>query len=363
MSVAILGLGTAVPDHTMSQEQATTMACDICCTSERQRKLLNVLYRKSGVRKRHTVVPYTTAYDWLAPRVQGEEVIPADPEGPSTQARMDYYAEHALPLAEEAAAKAVAAAEGDPTRITHLICVTCTGFVAPGVDIHLIQRLGLRPTTERVHVGFMGCHGAINGLRVARAIVAADPSARVLLCAVELCSLHYRFQWDPERFLGNVLFADGAAAMVLAAAELQPEAWQVRATGSCVFPNSTEAMTWRVGNHGFEMTLSSQVPELIGRQLRPWLASWLEQQGLDLSAVGSWAVHPGGPRILTSVEESLDLDRGVTAVSHQVLAEYGNMSSPTVLFILERLQQSNPPGPCVMLGFGPGLVAEIALIG
>jgi predicted naringenin-chalcone synthase len=120
-------------------------------------------------------------------------------------------------------------------------------------------------------------------------------------------------------------------------------------------------MRWTIGDHGFEMELSPRVPDLIKQHLRPWFESWLGRQGLVLADVGSWAVHPGGPRILTAVEESLGLDREALGVSREVLAEYGNMSSPTVLFILDRLRERQAPRPCVMLGFGPGLMAETAL--
>jgi predicted naringenin-chalcone synthase len=184
----------------------------------------------------------------------------------------------------------------------------------------------------------------------------------VLLCAVEWCSLHYRFQWDPERFIGNVLFADGAAAIVGAQGPEGDDAWKVVATGSCLMPDSTDAMTWHIGDHGFEMTLSSRVPDLIGEHLRPWLSSWLQKHGLTIEQIGSWAIHPGGPRIVSAVEESLKLPREATAVSREVLAQCGNMSSPTVLFILDRLRARHAARPCVMLGFGPGLMAEAALL-
>jgi alpha-pyrone synthase len=207
----------------------------------------------------------------------------------------------------------------------------------------------------------MGCHGAINGLRVADAIAGSDPLARILLCAVELCTLHYRFQWDPERCVGNALFSDGAGAVVGSASASRGD-WQVTATGSCLLPDSTDAMTWQIGDHGFEMTLSRRVPDLISQHLRPWLSQWLGQRDIRIEDVATWAIHPGGPRILSAVEESLGLDRQATSVSRDVLAEHGNMSSPTVLFILDRLRQAAAPRPCVMLGFGPGLMAEAALL-
>jgi predicted naringenin-chalcone synthase len=239
----------------------------------------------------------------------------------------------------------------------------------------------------------MGCHGAMNGLRVANAFTTADPQARVLVCAVELCSLHYYYGNQADKLIANAIFADGAAAVVGAAAgERRPSgrrcgsegpaaspeqpsglragcsgrsetplAWSLRASGSCLIPESEAEMGWTVGDHGFEMSLSRKVPGLIARHLRPWLEAWLADNGLSLDAVGTWAGHPGGPKILSAVEEGLGLPPDALAVSRAVYAEYGNMSSPTILFILDRLRQANAPRPCVALGFGPGLVAEAAL--
>ena len=364
MSFSLLGLGTALPQHTMSQAEATELATQVCCQNEEQARLLKVLYRRAGVTNRHTCVPHRIALDWgghdsnsaLQP-VQSVTAL-----GPSTLQRMQLYREHAIPLACEASERALLDSPLSATEITHLITVSCTGFVAPGVDVELIARLGLPATTLRTHVGFMGCHGAINGLRVALAYATADPGARVLLCAVELCSLHYRFQWDPERFIGNALFADGAAAIVGSSVSPVNDDWHVTTTGSCLIPDSTDAMTWCVGDHGFEMTLSPRVPDLIGEHLRPWMVTWLADQGLAIDQIGCWAVHPGGPRIVAAVEESLGLPREATAVSREVLAQCGNMSSPTVLFILDRLRARQSPRPCVAIAFGPGLVAEAALL-
>jgi predicted naringenin-chalcone synthase len=208
----------------------------------------------------------------------------------------------------------------------------------------------------------MGCHGAINGLRVARAYAEADHAARVLLCAVELCALHYHYCWDPKKMVANALFADGAAALVGAAGTAAPDGvWQAAATGSCLFPNSDEAMTWNIRDHGFEMRLSTRVPDLIGRHLRSWLEAWLGQHGLGPVDVASWAIHPGGPRVLTGVAKCLGLSDSALETSREVLAECGNMSSPTILFILSRLRTRQAPRPCVALGFGPGLVVEAAL--
>jgi predicted naringenin-chalcone synthase len=228
------------------------------------------------------------------------------------------------------------------------------------VDLALIRGLGLRPTVERTHVGFMGCHGALNGLRVAHAFAAANPGARVLVAAVELCSLHYYYGNEADKLIANAIFADGAAA-VAGQAGARPRGWSLRASGSCLIPESAADMAWTVGDNGFAMTLSRRVPGLIAAHLRPWLEGWLRDNGLSLADVRSWAVHPGGPKILVAAEEALGLPPAALAPSRAVFADRGNMSSPTVLFVLDRLRRENAPGPCVALGFGPGLVAEAAL--
>jgi predicted naringenin-chalcone synthase len=364
MAVELLSIATALPPHRLDQHDALAFAQELCCTDERQSRYAATLYRHSGVEARYSVLPHTEAYRWAPTPEQRDAGIPNP--GPSTEERMAYYQEHALPLATDAAGKALENSGLEPSDVTHVVTASCTGFTAPGVDSGLIERLGLRRTTERVHVGYMGCHGAINALRVARGLAGSDPQARVLLCATELCSLHYTFFWDMERLLGNALFADGSGAVVLAYADedaLRPKSrWRLAATGSYLFPNTADAMTWSIGNHGFAMTISSQLPKLIRENLAGWLHAWLERQGLTIADVRSWAVHPGGPKIVEAVESAMGLTSTRAQTSREILAQYGNMSSATVLFILEALMQQGAEPPCVMLGFGPGLVAEVALL-
>lgn len=365
MSLAIIGLGTALPAHAISQSRAADVARVLCCRTEEQAKLIPKLYEHACIDTRHFVIADDVMCDILngTNRSQSVFVPNGDEDGPTTGQRMRCYVEEAGPLALSAARRALEIARTPANAFTHLVTVSCTGFMAPGVDIALIQELGLKPTVLRTQVGFMGCHGAINGLRVAQALVDASPSARVLICAVELCSLHFHYRWDPKRNVAGALFADGAAAIVgLPAATAPADAWKVVATGSCVFPDSAHAMTWTIGDHGFEMSLSARVPAMIHESLRPWLEAWLGEHGLRIGDVGSWAIHPGGPKVLGAVEECLHLKPDALAASRAVLAECGNMSSPTVLFILERLRRAQAPRPCVVLGFGPGLVAEGALL-
>ena len=366
MSLKLLGLGIAVPTTILAQEDALGLARKLCARSAEQATWLPGMYNGTGIRTRRIILSQHVVRDVLDGTTHSRSVFlprndPSD-RGPTTAQRLSIYSEEAGPLAARAAARALEESRVPAAEVTHLITVSCTGFAAPGVDCTLIRDLGLPATVQRTHVGYMGCHGAINALRVAQAFAEADPAARVLVCAVELCSLHYHYGWDPQRMVANALFADGAAAVVGRSADDEESRWSLTATASSVLPDSAGDMAWTVGDHGFEMTLTKRVPGLIARHLGPWLDAWLHRHGLRRDQVGSWAVHPGGPRILQAVEESLNLPIAALAASRATLAEFGNMSSPTVLFILDRLRRETAPGPCVLLGFGPGMVAEAALV-
>jgi predicted naringenin-chalcone synthase len=364
MNVAITGLGTARPKYVLTQDRALAMAQERCCHTARQSRLLPALYRRSRVDQRNVV----TAIDQQPAKGNGDGGFfpPATGEadrGPTTGRRMSEYAAKATPLAAAAARAALSDACVRSSAVTHVVTASCTGFAAPGIDLRLVESLELPRTTQRTHVGFMGCHGAFNAMQVAHAIVRGDPQACVLVCAVELCSLHFSYGFDPQRIVANALFADGAGAFVVSGApQASAGAWTLAATGSCLLADSEDHMTWRIGDHGFEMTLSPQVPVVIAGQLRPWLESWLADLGVSVEDVATWAVHPGGPRILDAVESALDLAPGVTAVSRATLRACGNMSSATICFILERLRRAGAPRPCVAMGFGPGLVAEAMLL-
>ena len=346
MPLSLIGLGTAVPQRRISQREALALAPQMRNASPRQQRLLERIYQRSGVMHRHCVP------------------LP-DSSNPSTAERMRSYQPAALELALEASRLALKDASIEASTITHLITVSCTGFGAPGFDLALIANLPLAMDVARTHVGFMGCHGAFNGLRVARAFVEADPSACVLLCAVELCSLHLQEGWNPDHIVANALFADGAGAVVAVAGEgsTNKTGLQLVASSSTVLPGTEELMGWIIEDHGFSMVLSSKVPSRIAGQLRPWLEQWLASLGLTLPEVETWAVHPGGPRILAAVLESAGLQPAQIDLSTAVLRQFGNMSSATILFILEQLRTSaDRDGPCLALGFGPGLTVEAALL-
>ncbi len=365
MSLAILGIGTAQPAHRITQEDACTLAQRLSGARDGLADRLRTLYRRSAVSERASVVlqPHGTGSAFPA------FFQPAEDErdmGPTTGERLEQYRVAAAPLAHAAATAALDRAGVPARHITHLITVSCTGFAAPGVDAALVESLGLAADVARTSIGFMGCHGAINALRVASAFGAQDPHARVLICAVELCSLHYHYGQRPDRVIANALFADGAAAMVAASSPAKG-AWRVVATGSRLFPDSHAAMSWRIGDHGFEMGLAPEVPAILERHVRPWITDWLagvrvHGPTLRPEDVASWAIHPGGPRVLAAVGTALGLDDSRLRASREVLSRHGNMSSPTVLFILDALMRNGSPRPCALLAFGPGVVAESALV-
>ncbi len=365
MKLAILGMGKSAPPASITQEEAVRIGAVLGRQSADAVKRLSRIYSQTGIERRHIALGATLINDLLDGTRHSESVfLPLqglESAGPTTGQRMKLYAELAAPLAADAARHALHEARWHPEDVTHIVTVSCTGFCAPGVDFALIDQLRLPPTVQRTHVGFMGCHGALNGLRVASAFAGANPAARVLLCAVEIASLHYQYGSNPQHLIPNALFGDVRRHGRTRLSGTVYDGWSVAATGSCLFPNSADAMTWSIGDHGFEMALSKQTPDLIARNLRPWLTQWLDECGLCLDDIKSWAVHPGGPRILTAVEEALNLKPEQTNVSREVLSSFGNMSSPTVLFIVERLRSRSAPRPALALAFGPGLVAEAAL--
>lgn len=355
----VLGLGTSVPPQRIAQVDAVRESAPLVCGEPRQERILRALFERSGVSTRHSVVlrePDTggAPTQEFYPPARG-----AEDRGPGTEARMLMYERHSADLA--AAAGAEALGDHDRSRISHVVTVSCTGFHAPGLDVALVERLGLPPAAERTHVGFMGCHGLFNAMATARALTAAEPAARVLVCATELCSLHFHYGWDSDRLVANALFADGAAAALCAGGPGEA-VLHVEATGTHLFADSADAMSWRIGDHGFVMTLSPRVPTLIRDAVPEPLTRWLARHDLTPADIPTWAVHPGGPRILTAFEQALALPPDALATSRDVLSRYGNMSSATIGFILGEMVEAGVEGRAVAVGFGPGLVGEWMLV-
>jgi len=317
--------------------------------SPRRKPVVDRMLKRSGVEKRYSV---------LEPTRGGADDDPLDVEGhftlgafPSTGERMRLYDREAAGLAAET----VRGLEGVPVEeTTHLIVTSCTGFAAPGVDLQLLRHLGLPLSTQRTLVGFMGCYAAINALRLARSIVVAEPAAKVLVVSVELCTLHIQEADDLEVLLSFSIFGDGCAAAFVSA-----EPWGLRLDGfeTAVMPAADHLITWHVGDVGFDMRLSGEIPAALGEAL-PGAVDALVRGGPR--AVDLWAIHPGGRSILDAAERSLHLPGDALDASRTVLRDYGNMSSPSILFVLAEMMRRIPGSGAhgLAMAFGPGLTAE-----
>ncbi|MEQ9617152.1 MAG: type III polyketide synthase [Phycisphaerales bacterium] len=361
MTAHLHAIGTATPAHATTQAAASDAAIATRDYAPSDARALAAMYRRTGIRARAATIHDERLGNGHPMGFMRRATDGLD-RGPGTAERMRAYELCAPDLAADASREALIASRLGAAEITHLVTVSCTGNTSPGIDHALVDALGLSPAVARTHVGFMGCHGAINGLRVARAFAESDPDAAVLLACVELCSLHYYYGDEADKQVANALFADGAASAVIRGGGALTGV-DVLDTASLVIPGTREEMGWVVRDHGFEMTLSRRVPEIIERDAGAWVRKWLGSHGLAVEGVGSWAIHPGGPKILHAAQRSLGLSDEALAPSRSVLEAHGNMSSPTVLFILRNLIASGAPLPCVALAFGPGLVIEAALLG
>lgn len=274
---------------------------------------------------------------------------------PSTAARMHRFAKEAPGLARQAVERL--GLGRSQRRITHLIVITCTGFSAPGIDIELIRHCDLDPSVERTTVGFMGCHGTINALKLARHIVRSEPTARVLLLSIELCTLHLQEVEELDQILSYLLFGDGCGAALVTA---EPEGLSLDSFHAMLTPAAGELITWTIGDSGFDMFLSGQVPASIRDSLRMSAEGILAAKAVG--AIDNWAVHPGGRSILDAVETAFKLGPKELQVSRQVLRRFGNMSSATILFVLEAVMATAKSWErgCA-IAFGPGLSIESML--
>ena len=356
----ILGpIATAVPPRRLDPERSFEIA-DLLSPAEVPRPVLRRLHERSGIDTRHvSIIEPDGSIPLYGVGVPGG---PSTPRRPGTAERMQAYARNAADLAVEAASLALEASETSVESITHLVTASCTGFGAPGVDLAVIERLRLPATVRRTHVGFMGCHAAVNALAVARALANESRDHRVLVICVEVSTVHFHQDARMDRLISNILFADGAASTVVGGPGCTTNPARLLDTASTLIPDSREAMAWEVGDHGFEMTLAAEVPDLIAGVLRDWVDETLDRHGLRRGDIEGWAIHPGGPRVIDAVSSALDLPPHADQISREILRTRGNMSSATLLHILERFQLDEIPRPWVGLAFGPGLAGELVLV-
>lgn len=354
MTASILGLGTAVPPTRLAQDEVRALLSAQPGLDRRARRIVDAAFSAAAIDTRHTVLAELGGGSGGLHVREGDLLL-----SPPTSARNDAFRNAAPGLFAAAARAALASARVEASEVTHVVTVSCTGLFAPGPDYRLVRDLGLGGDVQRDHLGFVGCAAAVPALRTAARIVAADPTAVVLVAAAELCSLHVVSSDDPQQIVAASVFADGAAAAVVAAPRGEGRRLDLDGFATRVSDDGADDMAWTVGDEGFRMTLTPEVPRIVGREI----PGVVDDVFGGVGAVDAWAVHPGGRSILDRVDEALGLAPEALAVSRDVLRAYGNMSSVTLLFILERMQNdpARPDGQRVAaVAFGPGLTIETA---
>lgn len=338
-------IATAVPDHDI-HEPFVRFAAEML-SDPRSRKIFERLATKSDIHHRYSCLQVNDPLDGGATNAFS---FYCSGSFPSTAKRMRVFELCAPILARKALDRLALTAE-ERSRLRHVLVTCCTGFYAPGLDFEIIDHLGLPPSTERTMVGFMGCYAAINALKLARHIVRSEPGANVLVLSLELCSLHFHETQDLAEVIPFLVFADGCSAALVGG---DARGFALDNFRAHRIPNSSDLITWRVGDLGFDMFLSGHVPKEIAKTMREGKCAVVGGQPVDL-----WAIHPGGRSILDAVEEGLELAPDALWASRKVLSAYGNMSSASVMFVLEELMKSSQRGQSgCAISFGPGMTAE-----
>ena len=319
-----------------------------------ENRKLRFLYNLSGIDSRYSSIPdYSLPLpDWtFYPKNEALQPFP------SLEYRMDWYQQHAAPLSA-AAIRQCADGFIQPQEITHLITVSCTGLSAPGLDLQLMDLLDLPNHVFRTAINFMGCYAAIHALKLADALCKTDTSARVMIVCTELCTLHFQKEATPDNIASTLLFGDGSAAALITHDDVPFPGLHLTGFYSEVAAKGKQDMAWALSATGFLMTLSSYVPELIAADFEQLVSRALHRAGITKADVRHWCIHPGGRKILEVIQKSLPLQASDLQASYAVLREYGNMSSPTILFVLKALMQQPLDGPVFGAAFGPGLTME-----
>jgi alkylresorcinol/alkylpyrone synthase len=345
---AIVSVGTALPQHTVTSTQTKEYYGRVFELDPRRLEMMRLIVDNAQVHQRHLVFPLDYVVE---PR-------------PLSQISRE-YSEHALALAESAAQQALQQAGLEPSAIDWLITTSCTGFMIPSLDAHLVNRMGFRSNVRRLPVTELGCAAGAASISLAEHLIRSRPGSTALIIAVELASLTFqRTDTSPAHLISCALFGDGAAACVVSGS---PEAQGPRVMGSTshFFPDSLDAMGFDLRETGFHIILSKDVPALVRSEIRRLANSFLTSHGLRLADLRHFALHPGGQKLLAYVQEELELADGKTEPSWYALAEFGNLSSATVFFVLKRLLETRNPQPGdrgLLAAFGPGFTAEFSLL-
>lgn len=358
----ITSIGTSVPVTRFSQSTLSDFMVKAMQLDYAPGRKLKTIFKASGISFRHSVLDdYGKSRDFSF-----FSNAPDFEPFPSTDRRLLEFRKHALSLSKDAIQNCVEKKKDfDFRSITHLITVSCTGMYAPGLDIELIKDLGLPPNVERTAINFMGCYAAFNALKAGTAFCKTRPDATVLIVCTEMCSLHFQKKATEDNMLANGLFADGAAALLI---ETKPrEGWNLvpSAFHNSLSHTTEQHMAWTIGDFGFEMKLSSYVPQVIRGGIQSLTTEMLNKIGKKISDIKHFAIHPGGKKILEVIEEELGITKQQNQPAYHVLNNFGNMSSPTVLFVLneifQNLNSSDENSSILSFAFGPGLTMESIL--
>lgn len=356
----IISIGTAVPAYKHQQQDILRFMEKIYAFTETDKRKLRFLYRQSQIETR-----YSPISDYSRPLAEwkfyphSENMEPF----PSLEQRMSWYQKYAAPLSLDAIRQCL---EGKlkEEEITHLITVSCTGMSAPGLDLQLMELMELPRTVERTSINFMGCYAAIHGLKMANSICLSDSSAKVLVVCTELCTLHFQREATADNIASSMLFGDGSAAVLVTHDDFRAKGLHLDSFYSEVVPKGKKDMSWELSSTGFLMTLSGYVPDLIEEDFEGLVNRALVKAGISREQVNQWCIHPGGKKILEVIQKELALAENALEASYQVLKEQGNMSSPTILFVLKKLLhkiysgQKDKKETLLAAAFGPGLTME-----
>ncbi|MFA3783571.1 type III polyketide synthase [Melioribacteraceae bacterium 4301-Me] len=355
----LIDIETALPPFRVSQKFAAEKLKIVMGNNPVVSRMIDAISVNSGIEYRYTVV--ANADNSLRDKFyfDNDKYLMQD-----TKARMHEYEFWSKTLSIKAVDSIISKNKIDVNNIGKIVTVSCTGFFAPGIDCEIIKHFSLPTNIKRTNIGFMGCAAAITGFNSVFDTIKCKPSESVLMIAVELCSLHLQNTPTKDNLLASMLFADGCAAAFFSNNKVDNKtAVKIIKTHTMLFDSTAEYMGWKIGNYGFEMILSNELPKLIFEYACPSLCEFLKENNIDLKSIKHWALHPGGRAIIDSLQKGLNLTDEQTEPSRKILRDYGNMSSPSILFVLkELLNKIKKDELCCAVAFGPGLTMEVALM-
>ena len=360
---AITAIGTANPKYKQLQTATAELIALSLNLQPREKRLLKSVYSATGIEQRYSVIgdycKTPEEFDFF-PNNAGAPF-------PSTAARMKIYKDNALDLALSAINNCLSALDGfNISEISHLITVSCTGMYAPGIDIEIVNKLNLNSSTKRTAINFMGCYGAFNAIKIADTICKAEPAATVLIVCVELCTIHFQKNMNMDNIISNSIFSDGAAAIIIQAKPKYKKYFTLENFHCDLLPQTDQEMAWHIGDNGFDIILSTYVPDIINSGIANFTKNLLNQYKLTLQDIHFFAIHPGGLKILQACEKALSISKDHNKYAYHILRYYGNMSSATILFVLKEIwddiNHQDHQKNIFSCAFGPGLTLESMIL-